>query len=180
VSSPPSDPVLDHPEVVARRTALRTAERHVEEARRALTAARDELAVAVNDAAAPYRHRDAPIPFDSVGRLYWEYRDLRVRDIASAFGLKATAIAELAGPRSEDRACDRCGEPTVVHHPTRSAFDDRHRVPTRCATCQVLEEVERTFREEAWRRGHLDPHPDAWDPWDDEDPTGWEPRPLDR
>jgi hypothetical protein len=180
VSSPPSDPVLDHPEVVARRTALRTAERQVEEARRALTAARDELAIAVNDAATPFRHGDEPIPFDSVGRLYWDLRELRVRDIASAFGLRATAIAGLAGPRSEDRSCDRCGAATVVHHPTRSAFDHRHRVPTRCASCQILEELERTLREEAWRRGHLDPHPDPWDPWDDEDPTGWEPRPLDR
>jgi hypothetical protein len=117
VSSPPSDPVLDHPEV------------------------------------SPVAPRSEPPNGTSRRR---------------------------AGPRSEDRSCDRCGAATVVHHPTRSAFDNRHRVPTRCASCQVLAELERTFREEAWRWGHLDPHPDPWDPWDDEDPTGWEPRPLDR
>jgi hypothetical protein len=180
VSTPPSDPVVDHPEVVARRTALRTAERHVEEARRAAKGARDELAIAVNDVAAPFRHREAPIPFDSVGRLYWEYPELRVRDIASAFGLKATAIAELAGPRTEDRSCGRCGEPTVVRYPTRSSLRGRHHTAARCTACQVLEELERALEEETWRRGDPDPHLDPWSPWEDEDPLGWTPRPLDR
>jgi hypothetical protein len=132
-ASPSELPPLDDPRFVEARVALGTAERMVDEARRARAEAKARVAVALHEAARPYRDREHRLPIETISHLYWDRPELRVTDIAAAFGLLATGVRTLAGPRVVEVDCADCLTPVHLvrrsrsHHPARSGV--------RCGPC---------------------------------------------
>jgi hypothetical protein len=156
--------VLDDEAFVDALRRFRVAQRQVEDAKRDLVAAKDHLAVALHHAATPYRHPGAPIPQEIVAHLYWERDELRVRDIADAFGLRISHLGRVAGPRTEVAECEDCGAATQVVRRSRSAH-----LRADCEDCQrrrALADELRRFEEERlalerrrWERDGWDPYP---------------------
>jgi hypothetical protein len=117
----PTDPsVLDDEAYTTALRGFRAADERLSEARRAVTIAKDELAVALHHAAAPYRHDRLPVPPDVIEHLYWDRTELRVRDVATAFGITVHQLKVIAGPRAVGSSCHRCGAPVRVLRRSRS------------------------------------------------------------
>jgi hypothetical protein len=125
-----SDGVDDEDLIAALRT-LATATRDVEAAKLAIATAKDELAVALFLAARPHRTGAAPLPLEFLRALYWERPEVRVRDLARAFGLRLGELTDLVGPRREPGTCADCESRTEVTRRSRT-----HRPTARCPPCE--------------------------------------------
>ncbi len=156
VSAETSDGIDDEDFATALQ-ALDTATRDLEAAKRAIVRAKDELAVTLFLAARPYRAEGASLPLGSLRTLYWERPEVRVRDIARAFGVRLGELTELVGPRSEPGICTDCDTDTEVARRSRT-----HRPVARCPPC-----VEERRRRDRLRREH-----EQHEPWGGSEP-GW-------
>jgi hypothetical protein len=173
-------PPLDDPRFRAAERALAVAERRLDDARRARAAAKDDLAVALHQAAGPYRDGGCDLSLESAAHLYWERLDLRVNDIAAAFGLRVAAVRSLAGPQYVVAECDECSSTFVLVRRSRSEATGRS--GAWCDGCRTR------LLTPGWSEdGSAAPtHGAAWDddrwdePWPDErseGPTWTEPPP---
>jgi hypothetical protein len=158
--------ILDDEAVVGALRGLRAAEHGYEAARRCIRTAKDEMALALRQAAAAYRDEDLALPVDVIAHLYWERPEVRAQDIASAFGVSVTRLAALAGPRTEVTGCSECGGATEAVRRSRSdgirytTCDDCRRRRDEEQVRQRLEDLLQEERERArWEGGG------AWDPY---------------
>jgi hypothetical protein len=158
-------PVLDDEEFVDALRGLQVAQQRVDDSKRDHTAAKDRIAVALHQAAAPYRDPEAPIPQELIAHLYWERDELRARDIADAFGLRLSHLSRVAGPRTEVAACQDCGAATQVVRRSRSAHlravceDCRRRRELDLELQRLEEEGREALERLRWERDGWDPYP---------------------
>jgi len=137
---------------------LDTATRDLEAAKRAIVRAKDELAVTLFLAARPYRAEGASLPIGSLRTLYWERPEVRVRDIAKAFGVRLGELTELVGPRREPGICTDCDADTEV---TRRCRSDRP--AARCPPCVEERQHRDRLRREHEQREHWASIEPEWD-----------------
>lgn len=143
---------VDEGLLAAELAALRAAEQNLEEAQLAASAAKDQLAVTLFDAARAYRSREEPMPRELVRALYWDRPELRVRDITSAFGLRMRELTDLVGYLTEHAICSSCNRDTEVRRRSRS-----HRPSPVCPACREADEQrERLAREREAHRLELE------------------------
>lgn len=168
-SAPTTAPTLDEALLTDAIRRLREAEQAAAAARSRASVAKEELALTLFATTEIYRTGAAPPPLDTIDHLYWDVRDLRIADIASAFGLTSAQLTKLVQPRTEPTDCADCGSSIEVARRTRG--DNR---AARCDTCEQAErdrlelEAERQRRElaRAWGGGYDDldgPPPGAFD-----------------
>jgi hypothetical protein len=142
---------IDDGPLAAALRRLHHAERDADGARQAVADAKDALGVVLHAVAAPYRIGLDELPVDLIETLYWDEPAVRVRDLASAFGLRMKTLRDLVGTRTVTVTCSECGVATELVRRSRS---DARRAP--CDDCR--------FR--AVMRGALAPrwddHADGW------------------
>jgi DNA-directed RNA polymerase subunit RPC12/RpoP len=178
---------LDDGPFAAALRRLRQAKRDADDARQAVADAKDALGVVLHAAAAPYRIGLDELPVDLIETLYWDEPAVRVRDLASAFGLRMKTLSDLVGTRTVTVACLECGAATELVRRSRS--DARRSVCEDCRFRAVMQGAlaprwdedadgwldppvwrtdPRGYVDEARRRGLLDPEVEDLD-----GPSGW-------
>jgi hypothetical protein len=184
VTTTPSLLTTDDGPLAAALRRLRQAEFGAAEAKQAVSDAKDALAVALHAAAEPYRIGEEEFPVELVQTLYWDEPSLRVRDLASAFGLRLKTLLAVAGPRTATVACLDCGMSTEVVRRSRS--DARRASCEECRFRRTVRELlaagldghhagmdppvwspePRGIVDDQRRRGPIDPElEDLDDPW---------------
>jgi len=167
-------PPFDEQVLSAALRRLRHAEQEATAARSHATVAKEQLALALFDAAAGCRDAEVAPSQDLLDRLYWDVRDLRVNDIARAFGLAPAELKRRVTPRIATATCRACRRPTEIECATRSEPSY-----VQCDACRRDEEVR---RERAWARDTLDreeaPFPHGDEPWPPMGPLGLVPDPV--
>jgi hypothetical protein len=113
---------------------LRDAEQAAAAARSRAAVAKEELALTLFATTEPYRAGGVPPPLDTIDHLYWDVRDLRITDIARAFGLTNAQLTKLVQPRTESARCQRCGRDVEVVRRNRRDSRDVH-----CRPCEEAE-----------------------------------------
>ncbi|MFA9430773.1 hypothetical protein [Egicoccus sp. AB-alg2] len=151
-----AEPHFDEQLLTAAIRRLRQAEQQATAARSHATVAKEQLALALIDAAAAYRDTDVLPPRELVDRLYWEVRDLRVNDIARAFGIAPAELKRLVTPRVTSVTCRTCRKPTEVETAKRS-----EPAYVQCDGCRRAQEwrEERAWAQESLQREEP-PYPD--------------------
>lgn len=177
---------LDDGPLAAALRRLHEAERDAEDAKQAVAAAKDALGVVLHAAAAPYRIGVDELPVDLIETLYWDEPAVRVRDLASAFGLRMRSLTDLVGTRTVTVTCTECGAATELVRRSRSdarqaSCDDcRFRAVTQGALAPRWDDHRdgwldprgwrtdpRGYVDEARRRGLLDPEVEELEgPWE--------------
>jgi AraC-like DNA-binding protein len=129
--------LLDDPAVVAAISAHADAEVALVEAKHVLTRARAAVRDALFEAGTRYRDRQLPLPRGDLHRLYWEHRELRVTDLANAFGVNSTELARLAGPTEGYGRCDDCQQVVPMLLDNRNPKPSYASTPpVRCDACR--------------------------------------------
>lgn len=81
------------------------------------------------------RIADAPFDRDVARRLYWEYPDLHVREIAKPMNVREGSVASEMGTGTFEKECaNECGRTVTWTMRSRS---DSQRQPRLCSTCQT-------------------------------------------
>lgn len=141
---------------------LRDAEQAAAAARSRAAVAKEEVALTLFATTQPYRDGGTALPLDTIDHLYWDVRDLRVADLARAFGLTNAQLTKLVQPRTESIPCAGCSRDVEVVRRNRGDQRRGH-----CEACERDErdryEVERQRRELARAR---------FDDYDDGPPPG--------
>jgi AraC-like DNA-binding protein len=144
--------LLDDPDVTIAIRAHADAEVALVEAKHELTRARETVRNALFAAGKRFRDRAVPLPQADLHRLYWEHRELRVSDLASAFAVSTTELARLAGPAEGVGTCDDCAQVVPMLLEARTPKPSYGRRPVRCEPCQdrheTRQELERQRRHE--------------------------------
>lgn len=128
-------PTLDDALLTDALRRLRAAEQAAAAARSRAAVAKEEVALTLFATTEVYRTGAAPPPLDTIDHLYWDVRDLRITDIARAFGLTNAQLTRLVQPRTETVACADCGRHVEVVR--------RNRGDTRDARCEPCGRAER-------------------------------------
>jgi hypothetical protein len=134
--------LLDDPDVTAAIRQHADAEVALIEAKHELTKAREAVRNALFAAGKPYRDRSAALPQADLHRLYWEHRELRVSDLASALAVSSTELARLAGPAEGIGTCDDCEQVVPMLLEARTPKPPYARRPVRCEPCRERHEAQ--------------------------------------
>ncbi|HSK23781.1 MAG TPA: hypothetical protein VK906_11420 [Egicoccus sp.] len=130
-----AEPTLDEALLTDAIRRLRDAEQAAAAARSRAAVAKEEVALTLFATTEPYRDGAAPPPLDIIDHLYWDVRDLRITDIARAFGLTNAQLTKLVQPHLEPAHCTDCGRDLEVLR--------RNRGDKRAARCEPCERAER-------------------------------------
>ena len=166
-SSTFSPVLLDDPDVAAALAEHERAEVALIEAKQRREAAIGAVRDTLFAAGKRFRDRREPIPRADVSRLYWDHRQLRVSDLAAAFGVSKKELVELAGPRADHAPCMDCKQSVPIMRSSRS--NEQHVRCERCRAAELEHQVREREREheldlERVRRGEaLIPRPSPWD-----------------
>lgn len=117
----PRPSLLDQPQVTAAMADRDRADVALIEAKQAVDVARARIRDALFAAGLAYRERRRPLPAAEIHQLYWDHPELRVTDVANAFGVSTSRLVEIAGPRTREVPCPRCGQPRPTTLTSRSA-----------------------------------------------------------
>lgn len=143
-----TEPHLDEALLTDAIRRLRDAEQAAAVARSRAAVAKEEVALTLFATTEPYRDGVAPPPLDTLDHLYWDVRDLRITDIARAFGLTNAQLSKLVRPRTESSPCAGCGRDVEVLR--------RNRGDKRDARCEPCEAKERDRLEAARQQRELE------------------------
>jgi hypothetical protein len=131
---------LDLSPVRAAVARVERAEEEVTRARAAVADARRVVTAALVEVGRAVREGRTPLPDGLVHELYWDWDEVRVKDIARAFGLSASEVARVAGPAVVTGRCARCGGSAEGSKLSRSAYV--HLVCDVCREAQQREDEE--------------------------------------
>ncbi|MFA9446587.1 hypothetical protein [Egicoccus sp. AB-alg6-2] len=148
-----TEPRLDEAPLTDAVRRLRDAEQAAATTRSRAAVAKEEVALTLFAITESFRDGSAALPLDTLDRLYWEMRDLRVVDIARAFGISQGQLTKLVRPRTESTPCPDCHRDVEVLRRTRSDMD-----PRRCLSCEqaARERAELARQQRELELAHVD------------------------